>query len=112
MFSGLPVEFGLEHGVFNGVGSFFSDARDCAERARIQHNFVLVDEGVFVDRAENVATGDVVPNLSLAGAVWVKQLLRMNRRTDRQLELTFSWPGVKSHLSDLSRASVLIPRGM
>lgn len=62
---GLPVEFGLEHGVFDAVGSFFGDARDCTEGAGVEHDFVVVDEGVFVYGAEDVATGDMVSDLGV-----------------------------------------------
>ena len=76
--------------------------RDGTHRPRSNHDLVRIDQRVFVDRTIDVTTRYVVANLERLASLLLPE--------DAQLTLTSV--GVKSHFSERSKASVLIPRGI
>jgi hypothetical protein len=47
----------------DSVAPFLGDVRDCAKGSGRKHDFVVVDQRIFIYTAENVASRDVVSDL-------------------------------------------------
>ena len=63
MFRLLAIKFGFENNVVDGIAAFLGDTRDRSHGSRIQHNFMIVDERIFVHKPKDVAAREVVTDL-------------------------------------------------